>query len=153
VRAVLQRVREASVAVVERPGPTREVARIGPGLLALVGFAGDETADDLEWMAEKIAGLRVFGPSGEFDRSLSDTGGGLLIVSQFTLLADVRKGRRPDFARAAPADRARALYEDLVGRLSARLPDVRQGVFGALMRVALVNDGPATFVLERGGAG
>jgi D-tyrosyl-tRNA(Tyr) deacylase len=153
VRAVLQRVREASVAVVEPDGPARETARIGPGLLALVGFSGEETPGDLAWMAEKIAGLRVFGPTGEFDRSLIDTEGELLVVSQFTLLADLRKGRRPDFTRAATAERARPLFEDLVARLAARLPHVRQGVFGAVMRVTLVNDGPATFVLDRGGAG
>jgi D-tyrosyl-tRNA(Tyr) deacylase len=152
VRAVLQRVREASVAVVAAEGEAREAARIGPGLVALVGFAGDETPADLEWMADKIVGLRVFGPGGAFDRSLAETAGELLVVSQFTLLADVRKGRRPDFARAASAERARPLYEDLVARLRARLPNVRQGLFGAAMRVALVNDGPATFVLERGGS-
>jgi D-aminoacyl-tRNA deacylase len=153
VRAVLQRVREASVALVEEDGEAREVARIGPGLLALVGFAGTETAADLDWMAEKIVGLRIFGPRGEFDLSLAEAGGELLVVSQFTLLADVRKGRRPDFAGAAPAGSALSLYDDFVARLGSRFPRVRQGVFGALMRLALVNDGPATFVLERGGAG
>ena len=152
MRAVLQRVREASVAVLEHDGEAREVARIGPGILALVGFAGSETGADLDWMAEKIVGLRVFGPRGEFDRSVAEVGGEVLVVSQFTLLADLRKGRRPDFAGAASAASARPLYEDFVARLGTRFPRVRQGVFGAFMRLALVNDGPATFVLERGGA-
>jgi D-tyrosyl-tRNA(Tyr) deacylase len=153
VRVLLQRVLEASVSEVDAGGTEREVARIGPGLLVLVGFAGGETDADLDWMADKIAGLRVFGPSGEFDLSIVETGRELLVVSQFTLLAEARKGRRPDFGRAASAQVARPLYEELVARLAARSPRVRQGVFGALMRVRLVNDGPATFVLERGGAG
>jgi D-tyrosyl-tRNA(Tyr) deacylase len=159
VRAVLQRVREAAVRVVE-PGPRaaeaaveREIARIGPGLVALVGFAGDETPADLEWMAQKILALRLFGPDGEFERSVVDVGGEVLLVSQFTLLADVRKGRRPDFGGAAPASRALRLYENLVEALASRFPGVRQGVFGATMRLALVNDGPVTLVLERGPAG
>ncbi len=153
MRAVLQRVREASVTVVGATGEEREMARIGPGLVALVGFAGAETPADLDWMADKIVSLRIFGSRGEFDLSVAETGGELLVVSQFTLLADVRKGRRPDFARAAPAERAHPLYDDLMARLGSRFPGVRQGVFGALMRLALVNDGPATFVLERGGGG
>jgi D-tyrosyl-tRNA(Tyr) deacylase len=88
--------------------------------------------------------------SGEFERSVVDVGGEVLVVSQFTLLAGVRKGRRPDFVRAAPAERARPLYEDLLRRLEIRCGRIRRGVFGAEMRVALVNDGPVTVVLERG---
>lgn len=169
MRAVLQRVSHAAVHVVdpgaepdglgdfgqdgaagEEPGScARQVARIGPGLLVLVGFSGNETAATLDWAADKIVGLRLFGPRGVFDRSLLDTGGELLVVSQFTLLGALRKGRRPDFAAAAPAERARGLYDDMVGKLAARLPGVQQGVFGALMHVSLVNDGPATFLLER----
>lgn len=152
MRAVLQRVSSARVEIVEEDGAEREVARIGPGLVALVGFAGGETPDDLDWVAGKIAGLRVFGPRGEFDLPVDEVAGEVLVVSQFTLLADLRKGRRPDFAGAAPADAARALYDDFVLRLAARCRRVRQGVFGARMRVALVNDGPVTFLLDRGGA-
>jgi D-tyrosyl-tRNA(Tyr) deacylase len=149
------------------------VARIGPGLVVLVGFGGAESGDDLEWLAGKILDLRLFRGSrpttgeggaeaapgtgdtgaaaaGEFDRSVVDIAGDVLVVSQFTLLAGVRKGRRPDFVAAAPADRALPLYEDLARRLAARYGRIRRGVFGAEMRVALVNDGPATFVLERG---
>ena len=146
MRAVLQRVREASVRV-----PEREVARIGPGLLVLVGFAGGESPADLDWLVDKILGLRLFGLRGEFDRSVVESGGEVLVVSQFTLLAGVRKGRRPDFAGAASAETARPLYEGLVERLRERFAGVREGHFGVEMLVSLVNDGPATFVLERGG--
>jgi D-tyrosyl-tRNA(Tyr) deacylase len=152
VRVVLQRVLQASVIVIAEDGREQEVARIGPGLVALVGFAGGETPDDLDWMAGKIAGLRVFGPRGEFDLPVDEVAGEVLVVSQFTLLADLRKGRRPDLAGAAPADAARALYDDFVRRLAARCRRVRQGAFGARMRVTLENDGPVTFLLERGGA-
>jgi D-tyrosyl-tRNA(Tyr) deacylase len=151
MRAVIQRVREAAVRVVEDEGREREVARIGAGLLVLAGFSGGEMPADLDWMAEKILGLRVFGTEGGFDRSVVEVGGEVLVVSQFTLLADLRKGRRPDFGSAAGAAVARPLYDAFVDRLAARLPSVRQGLFGALMRVSLVNDGPATFVLERSG--
>ena len=151
MRAVLQRVSSASVGIVEE-GEEREVARIGPGLVVLVGFAGGETPEDLDWMAGKIAGLRAFGPRGEFDLPVDEVGGEVLVVSQFTVLADLRKGRRPDFAGAAPADAARSLFDDFVLRLAARCRSVRQGVFGARMRIALVNEGPVTFLLERGGA-
>jgi D-tyrosyl-tRNA(Tyr) deacylase len=151
-------------------GDWREIARIGAGLVVLVGFGGAESGDDLDWLTGKILDLRLFrgapeadadpdgappgdsggrGP-GEFERSVVDVGGDVLVVSQFTLLAGVRKGRRPDFVAAAPAERALPLYEDLMRRLEARYQRVLRGVFGAEMRVALVNDGPATFVLERG---
>ena len=165
MRAVLQRVREAAVRVPAEPGGAggpdrsavehepleREVARIGRGLLVFVGFSGGESGADLDWLAEKILGLRLFGPGGAFERSVVEVGGEVLVVSQFTLLAGVRKGRRPDFAGAAPSAAARPLYDGLLARLRERYPAVREGVFGAEMRVALVNDGPATFLLERGG--
>ena len=158
MRAVLQRVREASVRLSERAaagagaasGPTREVARIGVGVLVVVGFRGGESADDLDWLADKILRVRLFGPAGEFDRSVVESGGEVLVVSQFTLLASLSRGRRPDFAAAAPAAVARPLYEGLLERLRERVPDVREGLFGAEMEVHLVNDGPATFLLERG---
>lgn len=151
-------------------GDWREVARIGAGLVVLVGFGGAESGEDLDWLTGKVLDLRLFrgvagadadrdgappgdsrgrGP-GEFERSVVDVAGEVLVVSQFTLLAGVRKGRRPDFVAAAPAERALPLYEDLMRRLEARYERVLRGVFGAEMRVSLVNDGPATFVLERG---
>ena len=150
MRAVLQRVREAAVRLPEAAGGEREVARIGAGLLVLVGFSGREDPDDLAWAAGKVLDLRVFpGAGGEFDRSLVERGGELLVVSQFTLLAVTHRGRRPDFAPAAAAAAARPLYESFVERLRARHPAVREGVFGAEMHVALVNDGPVTLVLDR----
>ena len=150
VRVVLQRVREALVAVIE-DGAERDVARIGPGLLALAGFAVDEDEAALGWMAAKIADLRVFeGRGSGFDRSLRDTGGGPLIVSQFTLYRDARKGRRPDFVRAAGRDQARALHERVCDVCRAELPGrVASGEFGARMAVRLINDGPVTLWLER----
>lgn len=150
MRVLLQRVTEASVAAVE-DGAEREIARIGPGAVALAGFAPDDEAGALEWMAEKIAHLRIFPSDGSaFDVSLRDTGGELLVVSQFTLYGDVRKGRRPDFGGAAPYGDAEALYGAFLERCEAALPGkVAAGEFGALMRVALVNDGPVTVWLER----
>lgn len=133
----------------EGPG-SRELCRIGPGLLVLVGFAGTESAADLDWLAGKILDLRLFGADGAFERSVVEVGGEVLVVSQFTLLAGLGRGRRPDFAGAAPARVARPLYDGLVTRLASRLPGVRQGLFGAEMQVTLVNDGPATFLIERG---
>ena len=145
---MLQRVASASVLVVE---DDRVTGSIGPGLLALVGFAPGDDDETLDWVAAKIAGLRVFaGDGGEIDRSLSDIGGSLLIVSQFTLYGDVRKGRRPDFGRAAPHEEARARYDRFVRACSDLLPErVEQGEFGERMRVELVNDGPVTIWIER----
>ncbi|HEY7472663.1 MAG TPA: D-aminoacyl-tRNA deacylase [Gemmatimonadota bacterium] len=151
MRVCLQRVSEAWVAVLDPSGERRETGRIGPGLLALVGFAPGDDRGVLEWMAGKIADLRLFGsgPDGGFDRSLRDTGGGLLVVSQFTLYADARKGRRPDFAAAAPFDVAGELYRDFCALCAAELPGkVETGEFGARMQVGLVNDGPVTLWLE-----
>ncbi|MFN2432170.1 MAG: D-aminoacyl-tRNA deacylase [Gemmatimonadota bacterium] len=164
MRAVLQRVREASVSVAWEPrtpemaeacaaGEARtwtETARIGRGLLVLVGFGGGETPADLDWAADKVLALRIFGAEGGFDRSVVEMESEILVVSQFTLLAGLYRGRRPDFAGAATAGLARPLYDGFVERLERRHQRVRQGVFGVRMRVALVNDGPATFVLERG---
>ncbi len=142
---------EASVEVVDDPDDTHESGRIGPGLVALVGFAPTETPSALDWMAAKIANLRVFsGDGGEMDRSLRDTGDGLLVVSQFTLYADTRKGRRPDFTGAASYDEAQALYQRFCEQCERELPGrVATGQFGARMRVRLVNDGPVTLWLER----
>jgi D-aminoacyl-tRNA deacylase len=152
VRVVLQRVSEASVTI---EGAVS--GRIGPGLLLLVGFTDGDTDEDLAWMADKVVGLRVFNdPEGKMNLSLDEAGanggpGGILVVSQFTLYGDTRKGRRPSFVRAAHPDLAIPLYERFVALLEERAPGpVETGEFGAMMDVSLVNDGPVTLVLERG---
>ena len=152
MRVCLQRVSEAWVAVLEPVGKRREAGRIGAGLLALTGFAPGDDRTALEWMAAKIADLRVFGArdAGGFDRSLRETGGGLLVVSQFTLYADARKGRRPDFASAAPYATAEERFREFCALCATQLPGkVETGEFGARMEVGLVNDGPVTLWLER----
>lgn len=145
MRVVLQRVTRAEVRV-----DGAVVGSVGRGHLLLVGFtAGDDEAA-LEWMAEKVVGLRVFpDEEGRMNRSLDEVGGGLLVVSQFTLYGDTRKGRRPSFVDAAGPDVAVPLYERFVELLRGRVPHVQTGVFGAMMEVDLVNDGPVTLVLER----
>lgn len=149
MRVVLQRVRGAGVEV---DGET--VGSIpGPGLLLLVGLHGADTEDDLAWMAEKIVGLRIFSDDeGRMNLSLDDVGGDLLVVSQFTLYGDCRKGRRPSFVHAADPEIAIPLYERFVELLEERAPGrVETGEFGAMMDVRLLNAGPVTLVLERGG--
>lgn len=146
MRVVVQRVSRASVTVT---GET--VGEIGPGLLALAGFArGDEEAE-VRWMADKLAGLRIFSDDeGRMNRSVVDAGGEALVVSQFTLYGDAAKGRRPSFAKAASPEVAVRLYESFVVLLGRRLPKpVRTGRFGAAMEVELVADGPVTLLLER----
>jgi D-tyrosyl-tRNA(Tyr) deacylase len=146
VRLVLQRVSEASVSV-----EGRVIGRIGLGLLLLVGFIDADGDEEIAWMADKVVGLRVFNDSeGRMNLSLDEVSGGLLVVSQFTLYGDTRKGRRPSFAHAAHPDRAVPLYERFVALLRGRASGVVEtGEFGAMMRVHLVNDGPVTLVLER----
>jgi D-aminoacyl-tRNA deacylase len=144
MRALLQRVSQARVTV-----EGSVVGEIGAGLLILLGVAKPDTAADADVLVEKIVNLRVFPDSaGKMNLSLLDIGGELLVVSQFTLYGDCRKGRRPSFDAAAPAEQARALYESFVA--SARRSGVRveTGVFQAHMDVSLVNDGPVTFMLE-----
>jgi D-tyrosyl-tRNA(Tyr) deacylase len=141
---VLQRVSEASVTVDERL-----TGRIGPGLLVLVGVEEDDTEADARYTADKIAGMRIFNDGdGKFNLSLRETGGAVLLVSQFTLHGDCRKGRRPSFVRAARPEQAIPLYE----RVGACLRDegftVATGEFGAHMRVHLVNDGPVTILVD-----
>jgi D-tyrosyl-tRNA(Tyr) deacylase len=146
---VLQRVREAAVEV-----DGCRVGAIGAGLLALVGVGRDDTDDEAAWMAGKIADLRVFeDESGKMNRSVREAGGAVLLVSQFTLYGDCRKGRRPSFDRAAAPGPGRALYEALAAHLRGSGLVVETGVFGAHMRVSLINDGPVTLILERAGAG
>jgi len=144
MRVVLQRVRRASVRVEGRP-----IASIGPGFLLLAGFRKGDGEADCVWMAEKIAHLRLFEDAeGKMNRALDEVGGEVLAVSQFTLYADARKGRRPSFDGAAPAEEARALFEGFVDTLRARLPRVEVGRFQAAMQVELVNDGPVTIILD-----
>ncbi len=148
MRVVVQRVTRAEVRV-----DGEVVGRIGTGLLLLAGFAADDDEAKLAWMASKIPALRIFrGAQGEsgFDASLEDVAGDLLVVSQFTLYGDARKGRRPSFTDAAPPGRAGQLYDRFVALLRERTTGaVETGRFGAMMAVELVNDGPVTILLER----
>ena len=144
MRAVIQRVTHASVVV-----DGRIEGQIGAGLLVLLGVAKGDEDRDVQYLVEKIATLRIFGdPQGKMNLSIGEAGGALLIVSQFTLVGDTEKGRRPGFDRAAPPDAARALYEQVVAGLRGRGLQVDTGVFGAHMRVSLENDGPVTFILD-----
>ena len=123
---------------------------ITAGLVVLAGFAPDDTEAELAWMARKLPRLRIFrDDEGRMNRALADVGGGILLVSQFTLYGDCRKGHRPSFVGSAPPDEARRLYERFAALLRAEWPDVGEGVFGAMMEVHLVNDGPVTLILER----
>jgi D-tyrosyl-tRNA(Tyr) deacylase len=127
----------------------RTVGEIGQGLLVLLGIAEDDEERDAEYLADKIAGLRCFPDAdSKFNRSVEDVGGGILVISQFTLLGDCRKGRRPSFTEAARPERAIPLYESVVRRLRERGFDVATGEFGAHMDVRLVNDGPVTLLLD-----
>lgn len=143
---MLQRVKEASVTV----GSVR-ISGIGAGLLLFVGVAEGDGRDAADWLAEKVAGLRIFNDAeGKMNLGVRDVGGGVLAVSQFTLLADTRKGKRPSFVRAAPPETAEPLFDYFCERLrAAGISPVETGRFGAMMEVALVNDGPVTIVLER----
>lgn len=128
----------------------REAAAIGRGLLLLLGVAGGDTEAEGEWLAEKIAGLRIFeDATGKMNLSVRDVGGGVLVVSQFTLLASTRKGTRPSFNDAAKPDVAIPLYERFLTQMEAALGrPVARGEFGAMMQVELINDGPVTIVLD-----
>jgi D-aminoacyl-tRNA deacylase len=142
--ALIQRVSEASV---EARGVI--IGRIGPGILALAAVERGDQARSAERLAERILAYRVFNDDdGRMNRSLLETGGGLLLVSQFTLAADTSKGARPSFTPAADPVTGQALFEALVAAARRRLPGVQAGRFGAEMRVALVNDGPVTFWLR-----
>lgn len=144
MRAVVQRVTEASVRVGDRI-----VGEIGPGLVALVGVARDDEAADAEVLATKIAGLRIFDDgAGVMNLSLADIGGAVLAVSQFTLYGDARRGRRPSFIEAAPGEKARPLFDEVVRRLRDAGLHTQTGEFGAEMFVTLVNDGPVTILLD-----
>lgn len=144
MRSVVQRVSSAGVDV-----EGSRVAAIGPGLLVLLGIRRGDTSADLEWMAEKILNLRIFDDdAGVMNRSLLEVEGEILVVSQFTLLADSRKGRRPSYIDAAAPTEARTLYEAFCERLEASGRPVKRGVFQAMMQVFSVNEGPVTILLD-----
>lgn len=144
MRAVIQRVSEASVTVDQQT-----VGAIGQGLMVLLGVAQGDTSQEAKSLADKTAGLRIFeDDAGKMNKSVEEIGGSLLVVSQFTLLGDCRKGRRPGFTDAAPAELADQLYEEYVAALRSRGVNVATGVFRADMQVALVNDGPVTMLLD-----
>jgi len=144
MRAVIQRVARASVTV-----DTKVVGEIGPGLLVLLGVGHDDGRAEAKALVDKMLGLRIF-PDGEqkMNRSVVDIGGSVLVVSQFTLLADVRKGRRPSFTRAAAPEQAAALVDEVVALIAAEEVRVATGSFGAMMDVELLNAGPVTIVID-----
>jgi D-tyrosyl-tRNA(Tyr) deacylase len=144
MRAVVQRVRRAAVAI-----EGENVAAIERGLLVLLGVATTDTPADVQWLADKTANLRIFNDAaGKMNVSVAEVGGSLLVVSQFTLHGDCRKGRRPSFLAAAPPEIAVPLYEAFVNALRAVGLPVQTGRFGAMMQVELVNDGPVTLILD-----
>jgi D-tyrosyl-tRNA(Tyr) deacylase len=147
MRAVLQRVTRAQVTIAGEV-----VGRIERGFLVLLGVAQDDTEADAQYLADKTVQLRVFDDAaGKMNLALADVGGAVLVVSQFTLLADCRKGRRPSFIAAAPPELAERLYETFVAAIGAQGIPVATGRFRAMMEVELVNDGPVTLVVESGG--
>jgi D-tyrosyl-tRNA(Tyr) deacylase len=145
VRAVVQRVSEARVRIAGRV-----VGEIARGVVVLLGVGRDDGPQDVAYVVGKIRDIRIFEGEGgkSMDRSVADVGGGVLVVSQFTLYGDVRKGRRPAFDAAAPPEEARALYESVVRELRAAQLPVATGEFQAMMHVELVNDGPVTIVID-----
>lgn len=144
MRAVLQRVARASVRVEDEV-----VGQIGGGLLVLLGIAQDDTERDVKYLAEKIAQLRIFEDAeGKMNLSLMETGGALLIVSQFTLYGDVRRGRRPSWIDAAPPESAEPLYESFVAEARRHIAEVSTGSFRRMMQVEVVNDGPVTILID-----
>jgi len=144
MRVVVQRVKRAAVSIREK-----EIARIGPGLLLLVCIERDDGLSEIEWMADKVLNLRIFPDEEEkLNRSLLDCHGEILSVSQFTLAADIGRGRRPDFFKAAPPAEAIPLFNHFNRLLSSKVP-VAQGEFGAMMEVELVNDGPVTIFIQK----
>jgi D-tyrosyl-tRNA(Tyr) deacylase len=144
MKAVVQRVSRAEVVVDGVP-----VARIDDGILALVGISRQDTEKDLSWMAKKIVELRIFNDGeGKLNLSLQDTHGQLLVVSQFTLYGDCKKGRRPSYSEAAPPADAEKLYQEFLTMVRRFVPDVQRGRFQAVMQVTLTNSGPVTLILD-----
>jgi len=141
---VIQRVREAKVTVLEST-----TGSIRTGLVVLIGISRSDTAADADYLVDKLIGLRVFPDAeGKMNRSVSEAGGSLLLISQFTLYGDCRRGRRPSFDQAAPPEQAQALYEHFVARAKAGPVQVETGIFQASMQVQLVNDGPVTIWMD-----
>ncbi len=144
MRAVVQRVSEASVSVEGKP-----TGVIGAGLCVLVGVGQQDAEADAQWLADKVCDLRIFeDEQGKMNRSLVDVKGALLAISQFTLYGDARQGRRPAFVDAAPPDKAKPLYDRFCALARARGVDVQEGVFRATMQVRIVNEGPVTLLLD-----
>ena len=144
MRALLQRVSHASVSI-----DGRQTAKTGPGLLVLLGVSKDDTQEDAAYLVEKTVNLRIFADDeSRFNKSALDVGAEFLVVSQFTLYADTRKGRRPDFIQAAAPDNAERIYEDVVELFKGRGLKVETGTFGEYMQVEMVNDGPVTIMLD-----
>jgi D-tyrosyl-tRNA(Tyr) deacylase len=144
MRAVVQRVARARVVIGQEV-----VGQIGRGLLVLLGVARSDTPDQARWLADKVIGLRIFNdPDGKMNLGLAEVGGEALVVSQFTLYGDCRKGRRPSFIDSAPPDIAIPLYEEFVAAVRAQGIPTATGRFGAMMQVELVNDGPVTLIVD-----
>jgi D-tyrosyl-tRNA(Tyr) deacylase len=145
MRIVVQRVKKASVTV-----DGSQISSIGPGLLILLGIEGEDEASDSEWLAHKLVNMRIHeDEAGLMNRSLLDTGGAALVVSQFTLHASTKKGNRPSFIRAAKPDHSKPLYEQFCSTLESLLgKQIGRGRFGAMMDVALINDGPVTIIMD-----
>lgn len=145
MRAVIQRVSRASVTI-----DGQQHAAIGRGLLVLLGVTTSDTASDASWLATKMAGMRIFNDAeGKMNLSVADTGGEILVISQFTLYADTKKGNRPSFIRAARPEQAIPLYENFVSQMEQQLgKPVKTGIFGADMKVELLNDGPVTIMMD-----
>lgn len=144
MRFVIQRVEEASVSV-----EGSVIGKIGKGLLVLIGVSENDSEETADRLVKKMTGLRIFeDENGKTNLSLADVGGSLLLVSQFTLYANCKKGNRPSFTEAGPPDRANALYEYIIAKCRENVPTVETGSFGAEMKVSLVNDGPFTILLD-----
>ena len=145
MRAVIQRVTEASCTV-----DGESTGKIAQGFLVLLGIEDADTDEDLQWLAQKIVGLRVFGDeNGLMNKALADIDGNILLISQFTLFAQTKKGNRPSFLRAAKPDKAIPMYEEMIKTLSALTgKKIATGIFGADMKISLVNDGPVTILID-----
>lgn len=144
MKAVIQRVTGASVNVGDRA-----VGSIGPGILILFGAAVTDTEDQVRWLADKVLGLRIFADaSGKMNLDVCQIKGDILVVSQFTLYGDCRKGKRPSYSSAAPAEAAEKLYVEFISRLERSGLRIETGQFGAMMKVELINDGPVTLIVE-----
>jgi D-tyrosyl-tRNA(Tyr) deacylase len=145
MRVVIQRVSRASVTV-----EGKEVSSIGDGMVVLAGFGHDDTSEDLDWMSAKIVNLRIFDdPSGVMNLSVRETGGGILLISQFTLHAATKKGNRPSYIRSAPPEVSVPLYNLFISKMTEKLgKKIGTGIFGAEMKVDLLNEGPVTIIID-----